>query len=309
MVEQISLSPTRLCNRCEVNSFVTDPENGETICSNCGVVLSERPSDFGPEWRSFEDGKLSGKRGGIPTSLTIHDMGLSTIINPQNRDVKGKPLSNPMRKSIQRLRVWDYRSQDFKPVNRNFKQAFNELHKLKDKIVVSDFVIENAAYIYRKAVDKKLVRGRSISGMIAASLYAACRNTKTPRTLKDISKAGNLERNQIAKCYRLLHKELDLKMPVIDSVHCVSRISSRLDISEKIKRRASEILKLCQECEKSAGKEPMGLAAAALYMSCIEHNQEITQKEIAEIANVTEVTIRNRFKVLKKDHGIRDSKI
>ena len=116
-----------------------------------------------------------------------------------------------------------------------------------------------------------MVRGRSVSAMIAASLFAACRTTETQRTLKDISQAGNLEKRDVSKCYRLIHRELGLKMPVVDSIQCIARISSRLEIPEKIKRRATEILKLCQECENSAGKEPMGLAAAALYMSCIEN--------------------------------------
>jgi transcription initiation factor TFIIB len=234
----------------------------------------------------------------------MYDMGLATIISPKNKDASGKPLTTPMKRSIQRLRIWDNRSQASKPVSRNLRQAFSELNKLKDKLGISDFVIEKTAYIYRKATDKKLVRGRSISAMLAASLYAACRNTKTPRTLKDISHAGNLEKRDIAKCYRLLHRELNLKMPVVDSIQCVARISSILEISEKIKRRANEILKLCQKCEESAGKDPMGLAAAALYMSCIENAREITQKEIAEAANVTEVTVRNRYKSLKRDQNI-----
>jgi len=140
--------------------------------------------------------------------------------------------------------------------------------------------------------------------MIAASLYAACRNTNTPRTLKDISQAGDLKKRAIAKCYRKIQKELDLKVPVFDSINCIARISSSLEISEKIKRRAVEILKLCQDCKKSSGKEPMGLAGAALYLSCIENNVDVTQKEIANVANVTEVTIRNRYKELEKDHGI-----
>ena len=304
MVEQIFHNSREICYKCELISLIIDPETGEAICSNCGTVLSERPNDFGLEWRSFSDGKLSRERGGSPTSLRLHDMGLATIINPQNKDATGKPLTIPMRRSIHRLRIWDNRSQAFKPVTRNLRYAFTELNKLKDKLAISDFVIEKAAYIYRKAVERKLVRGRKISTMIAASLYAACRNTGTPRTLKDISQAGNLEKREIAKCYRIIHRELGLKMPVFDSVNCVARISSRLDISEKIKRRATEILKLCQECEKSAGKDPMGLAAAALYMSCIENSQEITQREIAEVAKVTEVTVRNRYKILKKDHGI-----
>lgn len=309
MVDRILHKSEAGCLRCEKNSLISDPDTGETICSNCGIVLSEKINDLGPEWRSFSDEKPDRERGGPPTSITMYDMGLATKINSQNKDASGKPLAIPTKRTIQRLRIWDNRNQASKPHDRNLRQAFSELNRLKDKLGLSDFVTEQTAYIYRKATDKKLVRGRSISAMLAASLYAACRTTETPRTLKDISQAGNIERREIAKFYRVLHRELDLKMPVIDSIQCVARISSRLNISEKIKRRASEILKLCQECEKSAGKDPMGLAAAALYMACIEHGRAITQKEIAEAANVTEVTIRNRYKSLKLDKDINSGEV
>ncbi|MFB5646788.1 MAG: transcription initiation factor IIB family protein, partial [Candidatus Nitrosomaritimum yanchengensis] len=158
---------------------------------------------------------------------------------------------------------------------------------------------EKAAYIYRKGLEKKLVRGRSISGMIAASLYAACRDAETPRTLKDIADAANVKRKDIARCYRLLYRELNLKMPVIDSIQCISRISSKLELSEKTKRYAIKILQKAQENEESAGKSPMGLAATALYLSCVQNGVSITQRDLAEASGVTEVTIRNRYKGLK----------
>ncbi|HEY4681034.1 MAG TPA: transcription initiation factor IIB, partial [Nitrosarchaeum sp.] len=183
-------------------------------------------------------------------------------------------------------------------VDRNFRQAFSELNRLKDKLALSDAVIEKTAYIYRKALDKGLVRGRSIPGLIAASLYAACRNTETPRTLTDVANGINIKRKDIARCYRLLLKELDLKMPVTDSIQCVARIASRIGIAEKTKRYAVNVLKQAQENEVSAGKDPMGLAAA-LYLSCVKNEEDKTQRDIAEAANVTEVTIRNRYKGLK----------
>jgi transcription initiation factor TFIIB len=175
---------------------------------------------------------------------------------------------------------------------------------MTDKLALSDAVIERAAYIYRKALENKLVRGRSISAMIASALYAACRDTETPRTLKDVSDAGNIKRKDIARCYRLLHRELELKMPVVDPIQCVARIASRIGITEKTKRYAVKILKISQEHEGSAGKDPMGLAAAALYLACVKNGKEITQHDIAEAAGVTEVTIRNRYKGLKLDQSM-----
>ena len=289
------------CPRCGKGKMVTDNESGEMFCSKCGFVMSEKLQESGPEWRSFtQDEHGDRARAGAPTSLTMHDMGLATIINPINRDASGRPLTAAMKSTIERLRTWDSRSQVHEPVDRNFRQAFSELNRLKDKLAISDAVIEKAAYIYRKALDKGLVRGRSISALMASALYAACRDTATPRNLKDIEIAANIKRKDIARCYRLLVKELNLKMPVTDSVQCVARIASKIGIEEKAKRYAMQVLKSAQEKEVSAGKDPMGLAAAALYLACVKTGEDKTQRDIAEAANVTEVTIRNRYKGLKE---------
>ncbi|HEY4680770.1 MAG TPA: TFIIB-type zinc ribbon-containing protein [Nitrosarchaeum sp.] len=304
-VEEIFLSIKERCPRCWKSSTITDFETGEIFCGDCGFVLSERVEDSGPERRSFLDDKTNKGRTGSGASLAKHDQGLSTIISPINKDASGKPLSALMKKTLKRLRTWDSRSQVHTPVDRNLIQAFNELSRLKDKLAISDTVIERAAYIYRKVIENKLVRGRSISAMIASALYAACRDTETPRTLNDVAEASNIKRKEIARCYRLLYRELDLKMPVVDPIHCVARISSRLEITEKTKRYAVKVLKTSQEHEESAGKDPMGLAAAALYLSCVKNGEEMTQRDIAEASNVTEVTIRNRSKSLKLDQHMQ----
>ncbi|MCH8323709.1 MAG: transcription initiation factor IIB [Thaumarchaeota archaeon] len=296
---------TGSCARCGKNSMLTDNATGERFCGKCGYVISEKLNDAGPEWRTFQNNSgTDPTRAGAPTSLAMHDMGLSTIIGKANKDSTGKPLSGSMKSSIERLRTWDSRSQVHEPIDRNFRQAFSELSRLKDKLTISDSVLEKAAYIYRKALQKGLVRGRSISALIAASLYAACRDTETPRTLNDIGQAANIKRKDIARCYRLLHRELDLKMPVVNSIQCISRIASKIGISEKTRRSASLILKEAHENHESAGKDPMGLAAAALYLSSVKNGEDLTQRDIAEAANVTEVTIRNRYKSLKTPHNI-----
>ncbi len=281
--------------------MLTDGETGEKFCQKCGYVISEKTEDSGPEWRSFsKDGGTDPTRTGAPTSLTMHDRGLSTKIGAVNRDSAGKPLSSSMKSTIERLRTWDSRSQSSQAADRNLRTALSDLSRLKDKLTISPSVIEKSAYIYRKAIEKGLVRGRSISGLLAASLYAACRETGTPRTIKDIADAANIKRKDIARCYRLLHYELELKMPVTDSIQCVARIASTINISEKTKRYATIVLKKAQKNEESAGKDPMGLAAAALYLACVKNGEDRTQRDIAEAANVTEVTIRNRYKGLKE---------
>lgn len=285
------------CTRCGKRALITDSETSEIFCTSCGFVLSERVEDWGPEWRSFSDDQTNRGRSGDGTSLARHDRGLSTIINQSNRDVTGKPLSAPMKKTIERLRIWDSRSQS-KPVDRNFRKAFSELYKLKDKLALSDTVMEKAAYIYRKAIEKKLVRGRSISAMMGSALYAACREVEAPRTLKDIAKAMDIKKGDLASCYRKLVKELDLKIPVVDSVQNIARIASMIGISEKTKRCAIDILRKAEESKLSAGKNPMSLAATALYISCLKMGETHSQRDLAEAANVTEVTIRNRYKGL-----------
>jgi len=288
------------CLRCGKNSLLTDENTGEEFCEKCGYVISEKLQSSGPERRSFQSDGFDSARTGAPASLAIHDMGLSTVINPSNKDATGKPLTASMRVAIHRLRTWDNRSQVNNSSSRNLRQALGELSRLKDKISVSANVLEKAAYIYRKALEKELIRGRSISAMVAASLYAACRDTETPRTLKEIGYAANVKRNDISRCYRLLYNELELEMPVIDPIQCIARISSKLKIPEKTKRYAAKVLKEAQERNESPGKDPMGLAASALYLSCVKNGVSITQRHVAEAAGITEVTIRNRCKGLKQ---------
>jgi transcription initiation factor TFIIB len=300
VLEAINADST--CRRCGKKSMLTDDVTGERFCGKCGFVISESSQDTGPEWRSFsKDGGADPTRTGAPTTLAMHDRGLATIINPMNRDSSGKPLTSAMKSTIERLRTWDSRSKVNASSDKNLRQALSQLSTLKDKLSLSDSVIEKASYIYRKALEKGLVRGRSISALIAAALYAACRDTETPRTLKDVADAGNIKKKDISRCYRILHKELDLKMPVVNPIQCIARIASKLGISEKTKRYAAKVLQIAQEHEESAGKDPMGLAAAALYLSCVRNNEDMTQRDIAEASNVTEVTIRNRYKGLRLD--------
>jgi len=286
------------CPRCGKNNLVTDTESGELFCGECGFVIDERVSNFGPE-RTFSDNTVNKSRTGDRTSLTRHDQGLSTVISPINKDSSGKPLSASMKTSLKQLRIWDSRSRSNRGVDRNLQQALSELLKIKEKLFLSDAVVEKAAYIYRKALEKKLVRGRSISALIAASLYAACRESGIPRTLNEISNSGNIRRKELSVCYRLLLKELDLKMPVLDAVSCIAKISSNTELSEKTKRLAVKILRKAGKEQLMAGKDPMGMAASALYLASLETRDNITQRAIAEASGVTEVTIRNRCKNLK----------
>jgi len=286
------------CPRCGKDNLVTDAESAELFCGRCGFVIDERISNFGPE-RTFSDSTTNKARTGDRASLTRHDQGLSTVISSVNKDSSGNPLSTSMKSSLKQLRIMDSRSRSAKNVDRNLQQALNELLKIKENLFLPEPVVEKVAYIYRKALEKNLIRGRSISGLIAASLYAACRESGVPRTLNEISNICNIRRKELSVCYRLLLKELELKMPVLDSVSCIAKIASNTELPEKTKRHAVKILRKAEAEQIMAGKDPMGMAASALYLASLETGNGITQRVMAEASGVTEVTIRNRCKSLK----------
>ena len=288
------MSNLERCPACNKPSLVIDENTGEKVCSTCGVVISENRESGGPEWRTFANDGGSKSRVGSGTSITIHDMGLSTMISPVNIDATGKPLSSTMKKSIDRLRTWNSRSQVNSSSDKNLRQALSEMGKLKDKLSLTDAVIEKAAYTYRKANEKKLVKGRSVNGLVAACIYAACRDAETPRTLDDVADGINVRRKDVARCYRLIFRELDLKVPIADPVNGVARIASEAGLGEKTKRKAIALLNKAKKIGMAAGKDPMGLAAAALYLAFITDGGNTTQRNISDASGVTEVTIRNR---------------
>jgi transcription initiation factor TFIIB len=226
-------------------------------------------------------------------------MGLSTVIGRTDKDASGRRLDVAMRSTMGRLRAWDFRTQAHSPTDRNLRQAFSELDRLKDKLGVSEAVIEKTAYIYRKAQEQGLVRGRTISAMIGAALYIACRESGASRTLKDIADIGNIKRKDLARIYRLVVMQLDLKIPLVDPMKCIVKVSNKANLSERTNRTVREIRKNVTKSGMSAGKDPMGLAASVLYLACLNTGESRTQTDIAEAAGVTEVTVRNRYKNLK----------
>lgn len=291
------------CTRCG-GLVLTDSSTGEQFCQKCGNVILEIVEDSRPERRSFLDDSANNSRTGAPNSLAIHDRGLATTIGNTGKDSAGKSLSSVMRQDMRRLKIWDARSQT-ESKGRSLRAAFIELDKLKDKLTLTDAIVEKAALIYRKAVRKGLVRGRSIPHVLAAAAYAACRDAGTPRTINDFSNALNIKKKSISASYRMLLNELDMKMPVIDSISCISKIASKLGLDERAKRHACKILSHANDKEITAGKGPMGLAAASLYLACIKYDLKISQREISVASGVTEVTIRNRSHALRLDLNLR----
>ena len=289
------------CPECASKNLVHDYDSGETICGDCGLVLYEQMLDKGPEWRAFTlQEKASRSRVGMPTLYSIHDKGLSTTISQVDRDALGRKLPLSTRLQMWRLRKWQIRSRVHSSIDRNLAQAMAELDRLSSKLNISSPIKEKAAVAYRKALDKGLVRGRSINAIAAAALYAACRKSGSPKTLREIAEASLANKNIVARDYRLLLQELDFHMPVSDPLTYISKIAEKNGISGKTQGTAIAILRDARQKRFSAGKDPIGMAAAALYIVCVQNNEKITQKDIAEAAGVTEVTIRNRYKALKK---------
>src|ERR687884_1133759 len=292
-----------VCSICNRNDrIVTDPESGEIICSNCGMVISDKVEDTSHLERHIFSGwriDETRSRTGAPTSLARHDMGLATIVGKGDRDASGTKIDPSISSTMQRLRIWDFRLKLNTPSDRNLREAFKLLDTLKDKLGLSNAVIENTAYLYRKAQQRKFSRGRTISSVICAATYIACRDLGVSKTMKDIAAASNVKQKNIARTYRQLMLELDYKVPSIDPFKCVTKVANKAKLAEKTKRRAINIMQKVTENEISAGKDPMGVAATVLYMSGIKTGENITQKEISNAAGVTEVTLRNRFKDLK----------
>ena len=289
------------CPECGSTHIINDPDSGELICSACGLVMKETIINEGPEWRAFTPTeKNSRSRVGVPLSFAVHDKGLTTMIGRVGRDAFGRQIPLDTKLQMLRLRKWQIRSRVHSSVDRNLAQAMAELDRLSDKLHIPPSIKEKSAIIYRKALDRGLVRGRSISAITAASLYAACRITQTPRTLREISRQSPIDKKDIARCYRLMLRELDIQMPKPDAQLRVPKIAAKVGVGERTQQQAVEILREAARLKTTAGKDPMGLAAAALYIACVMCDEKRTQKMIADAAGVTEVTIRNRYKGLKE---------
>jgi transcription initiation factor TFIIB len=302
MVEKEDQDSVSRCSICDMeNTTITDPNSGEIVCSNCGMVISDKIEDtIHPERRTstFEEAHERA-RTGAPYSLARHDMGLSTIIGKENRDARGQLIDVEMRSEIERLRTWDLRTRMRKSGDRNLMKAFEQLDRLKEKLGLSDTIIEKAAYIYRKIQERGLIRGRTIEGILAAAVYSACREMETTRTIKDIAATSNLKHKTVARSYKILVFELDIKVPIVDPMKCIARVANKLKISEKTKYQAMNLMEEVIDKEITAGKYPSSIAATVLYLSSLKNDERITQKDIAAASGVTEVTIRNRFKDLK----------
>ncbi len=286
-----------VCSACGSTEMFIDHTRGEVICSSCGLVHSDRSIDMGPEWRAFtSDEQNARQRVGGPQDWSKFDQGLTTVIGRQNVDASGRKLSSTRRAEIHRLRKWQIRTKVHSSDKRNLAVAMTELHRISSQLSIPYAIRETSAVIYRKALRKRLTRGRTILGMIAASLYLACRVHYVPRPLEDICDQIHITRKELSLCVRLILRYLNLKIPQANPIAYVHRFGAQLDLPGKATKAAIDILQEAQRQRLTIGKDPKGMAAAAIYVASILTGARRTQLEIARTARVTEVTVRNRYK-------------
>lgn len=288
------------CLECGSKNIISDYERAEIVCGTCGLVIEDNLVNTGPEWRAFDHEQRDKKaRVGAPITYTIHDKGLSTTIDWRNKDIHGRHIPagnlarmNRLRKLQKRIRVSGSRE-------RNLVFALSELDKYSSILGLPRSVREEASVFYRKAVENKLIRGRSIETAVAASIYFACRRCNLARTLEEIAAVSKISKKELGRTYRFLARELKMKTPLTSPVDYVPRFASELNLSGEVQSKAIEIIKKAAENDLISGKGPVGVAAAALYIASIHLGEGKPQKDVAKVAGVSEVTLRNRYKELK----------
>jgi transcription initiation factor TFIIB len=295
------MSKVITCSTCNIKEdrLVTDVVSGEIVCSNCGTVVIDGIEESGKEWINPKDHETDKSRIGMPFSLAVHDMNLSTIIGKTNKDSAGQLIDSGMQARMNRLRIWDSRTMYRDSSSRNFTTAFVLLGKLKDKLSLTPSIVEKTAYTYRKVQEDGLIRGRTIGAVLVACLYITCREQGVSRTIDELAEASNIRRKAIAKIYRDIVFHLERKIPQVNCFQCIDKIANKIEQNEITTRHARDLMKKVLEQEFSAGKDPMGFAGAVLYVSLQMEGKTVRQIDIAEAAGVTEVTIRNRAKELK----------
>jgi len=293
--EQESTDEGLACPECS-GQLINDEEHGETVCTDCGLVVEEDSVDRGPEWRAFDAQEKNQKsRVGAPTTNTMHDKGLSTNSDWRDKDAYGNSLGSRQREKMQRLRKWNERFRTRDSKERNLKQALGEIDRMASALGLPSNVRETASVIYRRALNEDLLPGRSIEGVSTACVYAAARQAGVPRSLDEIAEVSRVEKNEVARTYRYVVRELGLEVQPADPESYVPRFASGLGLSDESEHRARKLLQNAKEKGVHSGKSPVGLAAAAVYAAALLTNEKTTQAAVSEVADISEVTIRNRY--------------
>lgn len=296
-------SSIKKCPECSSVNITIHQDKGEVICRNCGLVIEDKMIDFGQEWREFDHDQASKRRRtGAPSTYTKYDRGLGTDVG-QKGDIYRLGMKG--KNKFFRLRKWQYRIST--AIERNLKLALAELKRVASFLKLPKSVEEESARIYTLAVQRGLVRGRSMESVVAGALYAACRRHEVPRTLDELEEASGIDKKEIGRTYRFVTRELGIRILPSNPVDYIPRFASALKLSAETQSKAVELLEMAQKSELTSGRGPTGIAAASLYVAALLNNEKRTQREVADIAGVTEVTIRNRYKELLKKLKFKES--
>ncbi len=288
----ISLSVER-CPECSSSLLLRDTKNAEVVCGNCGFVVTTRLTDRGPEWRAFTPEEHKQKvRVGSPQTFMLHDKGLSTKIDW--RDISS--FAPEKRAQLHRIRQWQQRSRFSSSTEKNLVLALSEISRISDTLSLPKNIVESSAITYRKAVNEGLIRGRSIRGMATAAMYLACRQNKLIRTIGELSRASGINRKKIASNYRFLVRKLKMFVPPVRPNQQITKLSNQIGLDGLTEGIAHKILVGAKKQKLTSGRSAKSIAAAACYIASVITGNYKTQREVAEAADLTEVTIRNRYK-------------
>lgn len=281
------------CPECNSISLTYDEQRGEVICNNCGLVIEEKMVDTGQESHGQFDKAEKKGRGGAPLSMQKFDKGLTTNVGEISDIYK---LDAGQTRKFLRLKKWQERVST--SIERNLRLAMAELRRVASFLSLPTVVRDEASRVYNFVLQRGLVRGRSMESVIAACIYAACRSYNIPRTLDEIANASDVERKEIGRTYRFVIRKLAIKVTPSNPKDYIPRFASILHLSPKTQNDALKILKRADISELTSGRGPAGIAAAALYVAALINDEKKTQREVADVAGITEVTIRNRYKEL-----------
>lgn len=304
MIEENSSLPSR-CPYCS-SPLIGDRAAGEVVCPTCGAVLAEELDFEGPDWKAVDpEDKLKKSRVGAPITLTRHDLGLSTAIDDSGTDYQGNRLGGEERASVSRMKVWQTRLRTVDSKERSMANVLQKISDVSRALNLPPNVEETAAYNFRKYSKKGFARGRSAIGMAAASIYLACRQCDVNRSLAEISQRAGVEKKYVAKYYRQFITEMGIdKVPLASITNHISKLANNLSVAPKVQRLATELGRKVSAASISGGRAPSGLAAAFVYIAATLLNEHIPQREIAEKANITEVTMRKRCRELFENYNI-----
>jgi len=289
------------CPECGRSNLRKDSAHGEIVCVDCGLVIEEDLIQEGPEWRAFDaEQRASRTRTGAPLKYMNPNRGLVTEIDQYNRDTSGGKIAPSQQAQWYRMRKWHKRASISNSIERNLAIALTELNREASHMGLNESLREASALLYRKCVEKGLIRGRQIETVVAAVIYAECRRAGIPRTLDEIAKESEIPKKEIGRTYRLIAQHLKLRVPLTNPQFYITRFVTALKLGGSTQKKAKEILERAMEEGLISGRGPMGVAAAAVYIASVLTGERRTQKEVADVAGVTEVTIRNRYRELKK---------